>query len=1049
MMSSSSSSQKVNDDLDNNNNKTFTFHQGGKRKRVNESDVVWKSSPYVIYLQTYSTPTHSHSNINTISAKRYMNTSTTTTTSTCQGEKHEGTTDGEVKVLSQLLVRVRRQHQRARMKSVQSPVKKPPTPKEKRCNALLKKWLTRTPKTRRKRKRSKGSCVLSSNGKTRNKKKKKKKEKDQKNNSSGELLSMLDKVERRLRVLTSSKGAEEEEEEDDDDDDDDDDEFSDQENGDDLHAAVLMESLKILEQWESQSAAVPMSQSMFERRLLEAKSQNPEEEEDDDDDDDENDSFDDLDENLEDDELRWIEHVEETSQKQYEEASQYQSQVQQKQQQQPEDSFDFSDCDNSTLMNACNEMMSQYENIPFLNTKRTTTNEKKRVGIHRFIVQSTIRGHDNRGVFTKLDLSHDSCDPTKITTVRLRNEWADLEIQEGDCLNIIRANSKSEIINIHDGAADTIHEIGDNYYVVLHPDLLLSPSRVSQSFPCLRRGLLSEWLRSGDRSRRTVLGQMKHELFEQCLRSNDFSPEHVLKVCREILSDFKFMTELFAVNETSEGKVLSEMKQDGARMRFWAERHLNSSSDITTSTQQHEKMRLNGNGEIGELVISKVMAVEETVWSPIWGIKGMIDATVVTEFSPTLTQQKRSWVLPLELKTGQHGDVAAVSHRAQVQLYSLLLFDRYGSNDENDNNDNDLLVRDSSYASEAGVLLYTGHNRRRTKQQHDDDGESATSNDDVLYTSVPINTIEIRSLLNQRNVLATYLRKRVPRQHHAVVSEEKKEEEEDKSTKKEEKERDIEDSNMFPPMLRNEFVCKTCYQLESCALYHAAVERGNLESSGFDKKTWNSTVGHLTEEDKAYVIKQLLTTPLLRTNYYLFFTIRYFTHWENLLNLEAGDISSVRSALWRLPTTRRVRDGTCVRPLMIDKSSSVSDPEYTFLLPVLKCSSTNNKKQRRMCKGDMIVVSHETQSTRKTHFAVGAGTITSVLMNDSGLILGFSVKLWHPLPKQLKDSKTGMLEAQEHLSLSLSLSLSRFMYTCTLHITHSLDTYRDVATGQR
>ena len=140
--------------------------------------------------------------------------------------------------------------------------------------------------------------------------------------------------------------------------------------------------------------------------------------------------------------------------------------------------------------------------------------------------------------------------------VRLRNEWADLEIEKDDCLNIIRANSKIEHV-LDSVSDDRIIDIGDDYYVVLHPDLLLSPSRVSQSFPCLRRGLLSEWLRSGQRSRKTLLGQMKHELFEQCLRAHDFSSEHVMKVCREILSNFKFMSELCAVDETSESKVRS------------------------------------------------------------------------------------------------------------------------------------------------------------------------------------------------------------------------------------------------------------------------------------------------------------------------------------------------------------------------------------------------------------------------------------------------------------------------------------------------------------
>ena len=121
-------SQKENsiENLRNINNHEYLKTKSGKRKRnqnsSKENDVVWKSSP----------------------AKRYA-----------EPEQRSSTTDGEVKVLSQLLERVRRQHRRAVQSS--SLAKKPPTPKEKKCNELLKKWLTRTPRTRRRRKR-KGTC---------------------------------------------------------------------------------------------------------------------------------------------------------------------------------------------------------------------------------------------------------------------------------------------------------------------------------------------------------------------------------------------------------------------------------------------------------------------------------------------------------------------------------------------------------------------------------------------------------------------------------------------------------------------------------------------------------------------------------------------------------------------------------------------------------------------------------------------------------------------------------------------------------------------------
>ena len=236
-----------------------------------------------------------------------------------------------------------------------------------------------------------------SSSKSRRKKKKKKEDQTDKSKNSGELISMLDKVERRLLGLTSGCEAEEEEDEEESDDDDDDDidaEFSDDE-GDDMHAAVLMESLKILEAWESQPASLPMSQSVFEKRLLEAKSQTACDDDEEKEDDDE-DSFD-IDENLDEEELRWIEHVEETSQKQ-ETSQREQRQEKQNQQEKSFLSFDLSDCDNSTYLNACAEMMSQYDSRPQINSESVKDKRNDRTS-SGFIVQSVTRGHDDRGLY--------------------------------------------------------------------------------------------------------------------------------------------------------------------------------------------------------------------------------------------------------------------------------------------------------------------------------------------------------------------------------------------------------------------------------------------------------------------------------------------------------------------------------------------------------------------------------------------------------------------------------------------------------------------------
>ena len=71
--------------------------------------------------------------------------------------------------------------------------------------------------------------------------------------------------------------------------------------------------------------------------------------------------------------------------------------------------------------------------------------------------------------------------------------------------------------------------------------------------------------------------------------------------------------------------------------------------------------------------INKLLEVEEKVWSPMYGLKGNVDATV--QINVQEGGSRRSLTVPFELKTGKHANAA---HKAQTALYTLLLSDRYG-----------------------------------------------------------------------------------------------------------------------------------------------------------------------------------------------------------------------------------------------------------------------------------------------------------------------------------------------------------------------------------
>ena len=87
-------------------------------------------------------------------------------------------------------------------------------------------------------------------------------------------------------------------------------------------------------------------------------------------------------------------------------------------------------------------------------------------------------------------------------------------------------------------------------------------------------------------------------------------------------------------------------------------------------------------GRKSTVAINKLLDVEEHIWSPMYGLKGNVDATVqmtIQEDGVTKTgggQERKTLLVPLELKTGKN--TSEVAHRAQTSLYTLLLSDRYG-----------------------------------------------------------------------------------------------------------------------------------------------------------------------------------------------------------------------------------------------------------------------------------------------------------------------------------------------------------------------------------
>jgi DNA replication ATP-dependent helicase Dna2 len=98
------------------------------------------------------------------------------------------------------------------------------------------------------------------------------------------------------------------------------------------------------------------------------------------------------------------------------------------------------------------------------------------------------------------------------------------------------------------------------------------------------------------------------------------------------------------------------------------------SCDYAEQRTQAESLAKDRNGKEITLSVNKLLDVEEHVWSPMYGLKGNIDATVQVTMQDETGE--RTLTVPFEVKTGKN--TTSASHRAQTALYTLLLSDRYG-----------------------------------------------------------------------------------------------------------------------------------------------------------------------------------------------------------------------------------------------------------------------------------------------------------------------------------------------------------------------------------
>lgn len=243
--------------------------------------------------------------------------------------------------------------------------------------------------------------------------------------------------------------------------------------------------------------------------------------------------------------------------------------------------------------------------------------------------------------------------------ISLRDSWYDTRCTKGSYVHVIGKFDRKGQCIVNDA---------DNM-IILHPDHLISSTVVGDAFTCMRRAVLQDRVKATSAATPPqVYGHILHEVFGQALMLNKWDSESLREIVDRILPSFlESLYEIGVRTQDATEYLLSKTPE----MMAWA-------SVFVSDDFSEDSVIRDRNGVFVPTKINKVLELEEHIWSPMYGLKGNIDATVQAQMKLPGESEIRTLVVPLELKTGKRDSVE--QHRVQTALYTLLLTDRYDIN---------------------------------------------------------------------------------------------------------------------------------------------------------------------------------------------------------------------------------------------------------------------------------------------------------------------------------------------------------------------------------
>jgi hypothetical protein len=230
---------------------------------------------------------------------------------------------------------------------------------------------------------------------------------------------------------------------------------------------------------------------------------------------------------------------------------------------------------------------------------------------------------------------------------------------------------------------------------------------------------------TGLSAKSAVIGTLRHDLFEMCIRERDTSRKSAALFTRQIIR--KNAEALVGCGITSIKEAFSEVIKTLPQIQSFLDEYTSwnlskkggQQGTMSSSTVKHGGSLLNGTFPVLDTLLSvdDVFATEEWALVPELGLKGNVDATILGRIKPVQSMSnvqnsqdnvEQDVLLPIELKTG-HNQNPQHNHLAQLSVYTIMLRARHGSafNDgTSSSNNNQAVDLNERGAASSGMLLY-------------------------------------------------------------------------------------------------------------------------------------------------------------------------------------------------------------------------------------------------------------------------------------------------------------------------------------------------------